>query len=1257
MAGRVQIAALGELSDSLSINPSFSFFTKRYSRYTNYATENYKISFPEGVYTDDFLDVPIPQRYGDILQDITISFVVNPTHVSNLGSNLSPIDIFGISVIDYVELYVGDQKIDTITSDDIFIEREFKIPESYRSSVDALHGKHFQGSSDREFLQEFYDGQYNTQGIDPFTNDEYRIGIPFYFHRRPGHGFPLCALREQELSLRIKLRPTIDVIFATQELFGDNIWDPRANNQLTERLELSNFKVNLDIVHLNAVERSMLQNRPMNILFEQHQRNHFQIEPQSKVGDFKLEFKNCVKELFFIAKKIGKWSETDISILDQLRQLDDYTKAQESTLTILKQIPVWGGMIWSILDNIVGKSASVRESEIDTILQSIYWTQTEVDILNALKDPNIDPATEASHIATLKQYLDSLPGQVLGIQSTADTTLKELQGELNPTTRNVKVEILLNLGGIWGETETGLLNLLRTPGLPEESLYIFGLRAYVKFISYYLPGLDALKPGTPEQIEVVNKLKEFLDITKITYDILKYGLKYTIQQLPGKTAYIRGLMIDAILQRSSGLSYPDGLDSLRVNPGNNETIIQEQRQTIINNVIYLGGLLDLNTTILTNLDSLGGEDVIGLRQDTVNGLLTITGYWTQPQIDLLNLLAEEDDQTTREGYVQTLSTYVNAQTPQDSLYVNTLINDNLTDLDGETNQAVREGIVGALLLIESFWTQTETDILNALKDPILALGGTPQEDAYISQLRIFADAKFVGLKLLVEGMVGSDNTTGIVPTELPLASFERRFANVEVLRGIPIWGDDIIKLVLNYDSAPSTYAPILTGYLQGVQSGIPALIVQINILKAGINGVLNSLPSDPVERDITILTLATLREWTDEEFYYLSLLRVPTPNDGAYVAALQNLTSDVSVMTRYSQFEQNQIIDGIISRNIWGQAYFALNILRLITPGFVGEQNAINELVTYLQGLSGDYTTEIATLNSLGSLTAEYRYAAVLQLENLEDVWGEQERFRLLELRIAGSVNHADYIDNNIIAYLIALSGTIDILTNDIGQGTATSTTLQDSPISPIKIAAWGGYFYYLLENLKNPAITQTVIDDSITALTTYINLTSLSEERNTNLQFLITQITVKYPEPIFNKWIRAKKNVPLMYSKQRTTTLECDGVKILDEITGSNMFLSASIPNLYHKRSPNFRNINTYSFALYPDELRPSGHLNFSTIKDAKIHMELEYDGAHGAFDFDDNLIQSFGIDPIYFPKQVIIIAKSYNMMIIRNGKMQIIY
>jgi len=179
MAGRVLIAAIGELDSSLSANPSFSFFTKKYSKHTNYASENYKITFPDKVFTDDFLDVPIPQKYGDILRGVVLSFNADPTEVAKLGSNLYPVDVFGISVIDYVELYIGENKIDTVTGDDIFIDRELNVSESYRSSVNALHGNPFQGSAEPEFVQEFWMGSITHEGSIHST--PMNIGFIFLF--------------------------------------------------------------------------------------------------------------------------------------------------------------------------------------------------------------------------------------------------------------------------------------------------------------------------------------------------------------------------------------------------------------------------------------------------------------------------------------------------------------------------------------------------------------------------------------------------------------------------------------------------------------------------------------------------------------------------------------------------------------------------------------------------------------------------------------------------------------------------------------------------------------------------------------------------------------------------------------------------------------------------------------------------------------------------------------------------------------------
>ena len=1262
MAGRVQIATSGELGDALSINPSFSFFTKRYSKHTNHASENYKISFPEGVYTDDFLDVPIPQKYGDILQNVTLSFSVDP---SEMGQNFYPIDVFGISVIDYVELHVGEQIIDIVTADDIFIERELNTPESYRSSIDVLHGKHFQGSSDGEFLQEFHDGQYNTQGIDPFTTNEYRIQIPFYFHGRPAHGFPLCAVYNQELSLRIKLRPAIDVIFVTQQKYeGVTLWDPTANNQVLQQIELKDFKVNLDLVHLNTTERCMLRSKPIDILFEQRQRNEFMIEPQSKIGTFNLDFKNCVKELFFIAKKTGKWSDEQISNLNELYDLDQYTDAQKERLTILKLIPVWGGIVTTALDSLVGEEdRDVRTAAINAMLQAIYWGETTpyVGYLEALKDPTINPLDQTNYINALKGYIAGIPSQVITSQINATSNLNALIGNGSEIERiNIIDNNLLTIQNLWGEEQEGILQLLKNPGLPlpQEDLLIFGLRAYLTTASYYLSGLSELKPGATDQVATVTKLIEFLDNTKTEFDIIKLGMKALLDSIPGKSEYLRARIVGALLKLGAtiwGQAQPpqlqilleNQLQSLLVNPSNNQTLIDTQRLTIIGLKAYLDGVYNqlggVKKFVHENLNTLHGETIQNIRIGIVDGLLAIPNFWNTAKEDDLNDL-KDPLVFNEDGLITNLRVYTDSEVSG----IKEIVDAALTSLAGETIENIRIDIVDGLLVIPNFWTATEEGYLEDLKDPLV-----DNEAELIFGLRIYTNAKVTGVQFLNEGMLdvinditssnvivnqALDNLDGeeneitrksivdsivAIPnywTEIefdklhtlkdselsdesdlisyirtyadgkefltPTPTIEERIASVEVLRQTPIWGDDIIKRVLDYDGNSTEYRPILSGYLTGILGAIPTLKLRLDALKDGIGGVLDTLPGlTPLERDPIILGILGLHSWTATEFGLLNLLRTSSGQDTTnHILALKNSSTAPAIMTGYTQFDQNNVIDGIISLNLWGEKYYNLNDLRQISPGSVNHTTAVDAITLYL--------------------------------------------------------------DTTLSSTIITLLGLL--------QGSATTDNLTDSDD---KKAAWGGYFYYLLEDLKDPLITQTDKTDIIAKLTTYVNITSLSETRNNNLKFLISQLTVAYPESIFNKWVRAKKNVPLMYSKQKTTTLDCDGTQILDKTTGSNMFLSASLPNLYHKRSPNFRNINMYSFALYPDELRPSGHLNFSTIKDGRVTMELEYDGKHGTFDFDDNYIEVFGIEPIYFPKQVIIIAKSYNMMIIRNGEARIIY
>lgn len=1265
MAGQVQIAAFGELSDSLIADPSFSFFTKRYSKHTNHANENFKITFPEKVHTNDQLRVVIPQNHGDILQEITLSFVVDPNNVQALGSNLYPVDVFGISVIDYVELYAGKELIDRVTGDDIFIDRELNTPESYRSSVDVLHGKHFQGSSDREFLQEFYDGQYSVQGIDPFTTDEYRIKIPFYFHNRPTYGLPLCALYKQELSLVIKLRPSIDVLFATKEKFGETLWDPRADNLVSEELELTDFKVNLDLVHLNVTERCMLQNKPMDILFEQRQRNTFLIDSQSKVGNFKLDFKNCVKEIFFIAKKTGRWTNEHADILDQLQELDNYTEAQLSSLTILKLIPVWGGIATVTLDTIVGETdVAVRRSIVDTIREMFYWgeTSTYTDLLDALE---IQSSSDQAHVDTLKTYINGIPVQIATIQSNVNSNLATLEGETNPVTRSTIIDNnLLSIPNLWGSDQVGILNLLRTPSLPTEGLLIFTLRVYLTTASYYLTGLGNLKPGTTEQVTIVDNITRYLDNAKYEYDVIKFGLGGVVDAIPGKNAYTRGIIVDILLKLGS-------------------------------------------TT------------------------------WGSTEISLLEILREDpfsdaDKLATQTGAIDDLNTFLSGVT-----------------IDNTT-------------------------------------------------------------RLRIKGLIGSPLSarTGIIQSDFPGSTTQQRADLVTIIREIPIWEDSLIKSLNNY--VPGQDPSLLIGNLQGKLGLIPTLKFRLNILKLGINGILDTLPATAVDRDPILLSLSTLHTWSETGFYYINALRTPSGSDQVYIDGLKDEgnQAQLSFMDRYTQFEQKNVIDGIIGLGLWGEYYFNLNELRNIQPGFIGETNCVTTITTHLGTLGTEFGYIVDgiefTLNNLPT-TEEERTPIINSIKNSANFWTAQNltlldtlkvpgspneatviagiinefntfitdldsyigflsplsiltiseidtlqnsgiylqeseltvldtlrtlvtirgpsgtptstelfyknvlnlftqtiRFywknyrdgilttipdvtaitdinlrdsflgtinelivnglvtldtpsqnALLELAVIGSQNHTNAVDV-IITHLTTLESTIQQLITDVAAGQTTAPQLQDNST---KVAAWGGYFYNQIELLKNASIVPATETEIINELVTHVDITSSSESRTENIKNIITPIKESYPKTIFNKWVRAKKNVPLMYSKQKNVKFECDGSTILDETTGSNMFMSASLPNMYHKRSPNFRNINICSFALYPSELRPSGHLNFSTVKDANVKLELEYDGAHGTFDFDDNYIEVFNIDRIYFPKQIIIIAKSYNMMIIRDGEARITY
>jgi hypothetical protein len=144
-------------------------------------------------------------------------------------------------------------------------------------------------------------------------------------------------------------------------------------------------------------------------------------------------------------------------------------------------------------------------------------------------------------------------------------------------------------------------------------------------------------------------------------------------------------------------------------------------------------------------------------------------------------------------------------------------------------------------------------------------------------------------------------------------------------------------------------------------------------------------------------------------------------------------------------------------------------------------------------------------------------------------------------------------------------------------------------------------------------------------------------------------------PDSIFtnNPTAIFQKPVPCIYMRQKYVTLTCDGLPILDDTTGSHQFLSACIPDIYHKQSPYESNLTMYSFALHPDNMEPSGDLNFTVIKDATIEVELSNDGAYA----NTTPSSSTAAYVVHVEKDVHIIAKSYNILRIKDGVGEILF
>jgi hypothetical protein len=131
-----------------------------------------------------------------------------------------------------------------------------------------------------------------------------------------------------------------------------------------------------------------------------------------------------------------------------------------------------------------------------------------------------------------------------------------------------------------------------------------------------------------------------------------------------------------------------------------------------------------------------------------------------------------------------------------------------------------------------------------------------------------------------------------------------------------------------------------------------------------------------------------------------------------------------------------------------------------------------------------------------------------------------------------------------------------------------------------------------------------------------------------------------------------------LVLDNLKELSLSIDGEEVISKTLGKPQFLRVIQPSIHHNRVPMTRKVYMYSFALKPEDWRPSGHIDFTSIKNQLLDITLYSSDAyiktiHVPGPANGNPSSSF-VGWVTFPRNIRVYAKSYNILRVKDGMAQ---
>ena len=289
MAGELQLMSSGPQEKFFTLDPDYSHFLESFKKHTNFSNEYVDLDPENEADFGSTVKFKIPQNQGDLLKTLSLKVTLPSITTSGVCYQESA----GHALIEHVDLIIGGKVIQRLTSDWLQIYSEHFVTQTKQIALEELIGKFPERTAHRRVSNRLIVARNalgNTEDISFF------VDLPFYFYNHPELAIPLCAINRQEVEVEFKLRTAQEIVIKIDGSKADV-------SGLT--LKIKDFQLCAEVVHVDCEERIKMQKSRRDYLITQIQQNVFDIASGVNTGQFKLDFVNPVKELYFVIQRQG----------------------------------------------------------------------------------------------------------------------------------------------------------------------------------------------------------------------------------------------------------------------------------------------------------------------------------------------------------------------------------------------------------------------------------------------------------------------------------------------------------------------------------------------------------------------------------------------------------------------------------------------------------------------------------------------------------------------------------------------------------------------------------------------------------------------------------------------------------------------------------------------------------------------------------------------------------------------------------------